>query len=273
MIGNCSVLPADNIWNGLRWKVYTELFVPANAASALKNKNTINIGFDARHYLKIYRNFIWAVRGAGDFSFGDARLIYYLGGEDGWVFPKFNVLAADTKVPYAFQTLALNLRGFNQNAANGSNNVVINSEFRLPVFTTFLSSPINNAFIRNFQLVQFFDLGTAWSGPLSAIKRPTIIYHQYIDTNGDGVPDIISPLDVEIKAHDRGVSIEFSDSGTGIREPEHVFEPFYTTKPVGQGTGLGLDISRRIIMDHHHGEISVESVPGRTVMRVRLPVR
>jgi hypothetical protein len=195
-----TIHPADNIWNGLRWKIYTELFVPANAESALKNKNTINVGFDARHYLKIYRNFIWAVRGAGDFSFGDARLIYYLGGEDGWLFPKFNHLPADTRIPYAFQTLALNLRGFNQNAANGSNNLVLNSELRLPVFATLLSSPINNAFLRNFQLVQFFDLGTAWSGPLSDIKRPTIVYHQDIDTNGDGVPDVISPLDVKIKA-------------------------------------------------------------------------
>jgi signal transduction histidine kinase len=52
-----------------------------------------------------------------------------------------------------------------------------------------------------------------------------------------------------------------------------VFDPFFTTKPVGEGTGLGLDISRRIVIDHHHGEISVESQPGRTVMRVRLPVR
>jgi signal transduction histidine kinase len=71
------------------------------------------------------------------------------------------------------------------------------------------------------------------------------------------------------------VVVEVEDTGPGM-SPEtakHVFEPFYTTKPVGQGTGLGLDISRRIIADHHHGEISVDSAPGRTVMRVRLPVR
>ena len=48
------------------------------------------------------------------------------------------------------------------------------------------------------------------------------------------------------------------------------FEPFFTTKGVGKGTGLGLDISRRII-DRHHGEITIDSEPGRTVLRVRLP--
>jgi signal transduction histidine kinase len=71
------------------------------------------------------------------------------------------------------------------------------------------------------------------------------------------------------------IVLTVGDTGPGM-PPEvlaRIFEPFYTTKPVGQGTGLGLDISRRIIADHHHGEISVDSAPGRTVMRVRLPVR
>jgi signal transduction histidine kinase len=50
------------------------------------------------------------------------------------------------------------------------------------------------------------------------------------------------------------------------------FEPFFTTKSVGKGTGLGLDISRRIVVDRHGGEITIESQPGDTVVRVRLPV-
>lgn len=49
------------------------------------------------------------------------------------------------------------------------------------------------------------------------------------------------------------------------------FEPFFTTKDVGRGTGLGLDISRRIVDDRHHGQITIDSQPGETVMHVSLP--
>ena len=82
----------------------------------------------------------------------------------------------DPDADYAFQSLAVNLRGFIQNAANGNNAAVINSEFRLPVFTTLFSKPINNAFVRNFQLIQFIDLGSAWNGAYDKLSRPTIPY-------------------------------------------------------------------------------------------------
>lgn len=68
--------------------------------------------------------------------------------------------------------------------------------------------------------------------------------------------------------------VEIADNGIGI-EPnvrERIFEPFFTTKEVGQGTGLGLLTSYRIIVEHHKGDISVESVPGNTRFRVRLPI-
>ena len=49
------------------------------------------------------------------------------------------------------------------------------------------------------------------------------------------------------------------------------FEAFYTTKDVGKGTGLGLDIAHRIVVERHGGTIDIESGPGGTTMRVRLP--
>ncbi|MEY9932252.1 signal transduction histidine kinase [Catenulispora sp. GP43] len=68
--------------------------------------------------------------------------------------------------------------------------------------------------------------------------------------------------------------VEFRDTGPGVPEEikERIFEPFFTTKPVGKGTGLGLDISWRIVVGRHHGDLSVESVPGDTRFRVRLPL-
>ncbi|MDQ2752542.1 MAG: hypothetical protein M3R72_05910 [Bacteroidota bacterium] len=171
-----TIAPAQNIWNGLRWKVYTDFWAPMGKTS-LKGKHILNVGADARYYVPIYRNFIWAGRVAADFSMGDAKVIYYLGGVDGSVLsPKFNNNPPNPSVPYAFQTLAVNMRGYNQNLANGNNDLIINSEFRLPVFTTFFNKPINNAFIRNFQLIQFIDLGTAWDGTVKNIARPSENY-------------------------------------------------------------------------------------------------
>ena len=71
------------------------------------------------------------------------------------------------------------------------------------------------------------------------------------------------------------VEVQVADTGRGMTDEirTRAFEPFYTTKDVGRGTGLGLDISRRIVVERHAGEISIDSQPGATVLRVRLPQR
>jgi hypothetical protein len=176
-----AINPAQNIWYGLRYKFYLDWNAKINktAGASADNPWTFNLGGDGRYYLPIHRNFIWAVRAAFDVSWGPQKIIYYLGGVDNWLFPKFNdANKPDPDGDYAFQSLAVNLRGFNQNVSNGNNAAVINSELRLPVFSTLFNKPINNAFLRNFQLIQFFDLGTAWNGAYDKIERPSVLYSE-----------------------------------------------------------------------------------------------
>ncbi len=82
-------------------------------------------------------------------------------------------------------------------------------------------------------------------------------------------------LRVAVRSEDDGAVVEIADTGPGM-PPEVAacaFEPFFTTKPVGKGAGLGLDIARRIVEERHGGTIAIESRPGDTVLRVRLPGR
>ncbi|MFC0505671.1 ATP-binding protein [Micromonospora costi] len=81
-------------------------------------------------------------------------------------------------------------------------------------------------------------------------------------------------LTVRTGRSDDLLTVEIADTGPGIpREVRpRIFEPFFTTKAVGSGTGLGLDISYRIVVHKHHGDIRVESVPGSTTFRVLLPL-
>jgi signal transduction histidine kinase len=76
-----------------------------------------------------------------------------------------------------------------------------------------------------------------------------------------------------LKSYPRGdkVVLEFSDNGPGVREPERVFDPFYTTRPVGKGAGLGLSACYGIIQEHQ-GQIQCSNrVEGGTTIRIELP--
>ena len=68
--------------------------------------------------------------------------------------------------------------------------------------------------------------------------------------------------------------VNIEDNGTGITEENlpRIFESFFTTKPIGHGTGLGLDISYNIVARKHKGDIRVKSKPGCTQFEVWLPI-
>jgi two-component system, NtrC family, sensor kinase len=85
--------------------------------------------------------------------------------------------------------------------------------------------------------------------------------------------DYKGALAIAIVAVEQGVMVEVRDCGSGIADTvkDKIFQPFFTTKPAGEGSGLGLSIVRKII-DKHHGTVEVESQPGRTVFRVTIPL-
>jgi signal transduction histidine kinase len=79
---------------------------------------------------------------------------------------------------------------------------------------------------------------------------------------------------LQVTAHCQGdeVVLQFSDSGPGVKEPTRVFDPFYTTKPVGRGTGLGLSAVYGVVQDHR-GRITCQNQPeGGAVFVLRLPI-
>ncbi len=161
---------AINIKNGTRYKVYAEVlkkfqvdFIDNFEFNLADGFMTV-IGFDARHYQRLDKHSILAIRAAGASSFGSEKILYFLGGVDNWLIQRFNnEIPQPAQDEFAFRTLASNLRGFRYNIRNGNNFALINTELRVPIFKYFIKR-INSSFFRNFQLVGFFDVGTAWQG-------------------------------------------------------------------------------------------------------------
>ena len=174
-----------NLYSGLRYKIFTEYY--RNLYQTPTGLHTA--GIDLRNYTVIHKNLVWANRFAAGTSFGPEKLIYIMGGVDNMFVPKFEPttpIAQDNN--YIFQTLVTNMRGFYQNARNGNSFGVINSELRWPIFSYLFNKPIKSDFIKNFQVVGFGDVGTAWNGPSpysdeNAINTRTVPYGPQ---NGNG---------------------------------------------------------------------------------------
>ncbi len=100
------------------------------------------------------------------------------------------------------------------------------------------------------------------------------VWTNLIDNAVDAM-DGAGTLEIATRADGDVVVVEIGDTGPGMspQVADRAFEAFYTTKDVGKGTGLGLDIARRIVVERHGGQITIDSRPGQTVLRVTIPVR
>ena len=122
------------------------------------------LGFDFRHYQRLDKKSIFAVRAAGASSFGSERILFQLGGVNQWLFPAFNQnIPLPPEQGLAYHVPVNNLRGFRLNIRNGNSYALINNELRVPILSYLFKK--KSAFMRNFQTVAFFDVGTAWTGP------------------------------------------------------------------------------------------------------------
>ncbi len=157
-----------NLYHGTRYKIFGEYYNQMNQSQT----DLFVVGLDFRHYQKVHRDLIFAARLAASTSFGNSKLIYYLGGVDNWTnfsqktptFIPLSEIPINEDEDYAYQAVATNLRGFPQNIRNGNSFALINTELRWPFVKYFSTYPINSSFWSNLQLVGFFDAGTAWTG-------------------------------------------------------------------------------------------------------------
>ena len=155
-----------NLYRGWKTKVFAEAYKQIDG----EHPDLYVLGLDLRHYQKIHRSMIWAWRFAGSSSYGENRLMYYLGSTDNWIkfsgkTPMFDEsVKRNRDIDWAFQSLATNMRGFPQNVRNGNTFFVMNNEIRVPVIRYLLNTPITSSFLYNLQLITFFDTGTAWTG-------------------------------------------------------------------------------------------------------------
>lgn len=151
-----------NLWTGWKAKVFGEYYINPDE----KESEMTVVGLDIRHSMRVHREIIWVNRLAGSSSIGNRRVLFFLGGVDNWIFPKFDTsIPIDVSQPFYYQGLATPVRGFFYNVRNGNSFGVWNSELRVPLFRWLLNRPIRSDFFHNFQLATFVDAGAAWTGP------------------------------------------------------------------------------------------------------------
>jgi hypothetical protein len=192
-----------NLLQGTRGKIWYERMQRVDDWSSKSDMQVI--GGDVRHYVKLHRNIIGAIRWAGATSFGTQKIVHYLGGVDNWLFQKVdNSTEVSDTMNYRFASFCGPMRGFYVNARNGNSFMALNAEVRLPLFSYFSKRPISSDFLRYFQVIGFADAGSAWTG-----KTP------YDQQNGFNTVTVVqNPITVAVSSFKEPVIFGY---GFGLR--------------------------------------------------------
>ena len=200
-----------NLYEGSRAKISFEHY----QAISDNDLTFSNFSIDLRRYQKISRELIIAGRIYFGRSFGNNPKTYMLGGMDNWVANDsentdqvdsplhFSNTKDNTDILFAE---FVNLRGFDYNTFSGSNVLAMNAELRFPIFKYFSRGSIKSNFLRNFQAIGFYDLGSSWSG-----KSPFSDDHE---VNSKVVKRDGSPFEAVIRTSDNPWLASY---GFGIR--------------------------------------------------------
>jgi PAS domain S-box-containing protein len=161
------------------------------------------------------------------------------------------------KIVFSLKTYAR----FNQTGETIESNIIDGIEVVLTLYQNQLKQGIQ--VIRNYQelptiLCYFDELNQVWTN---------LIHNALQAMNNQGT------LTIDAREQKGSILVNITDSGQGIPEDvkAKIFQPFFTTKPPGEGSGLGLDIVRKIV-EKHRGTIEFESIPGQTTFSVSLPI-
>ena len=168
------------------------------------NKNFSQVSLDIRHYQKIYKEIVLAVRGYAGTFYGNSPKNYLIGGMDNWIGNSFNYSGVQNPLAsqfgqynenLLFVEFATSLRGFDYGTLYGNSAALMNVELRVPLVRALSSGPITSNFFRNLQLTGFYDFGSSWTGPIP------------FDNENNGRVRIVpekggnSPFKVEIKEY------------------------------------------------------------------------
>lgn len=174
-----SLTTGMNIIEGTRGKVSLIHYEALGNSS----KSFSQASLDIRHYQKIYREIVVAVRGFTGTFFGNSPKKYLLGGMDNWVFNQINYSGLQNPLRSAqgtfnenilFSEFATTLRGFDYATLYGNSVAIGNVELRVPLIRALSNGPIASNFFRNLQFTAFYDIGTSWTGPIPINSRNSV---------------------------------------------------------------------------------------------------
>jgi hypothetical protein len=178
-----------NIFQGSRGLIEYHRYQPLSSNGEYFNKLEV----DLRHYQKIHREITLAGRVFYGRFWGDNDPRFVLGGVDNWLIQQTESQGRNDplRIPddapnsnILFSHFATSVRGHNFNQLFGSDAIVMNAELRVPIFRYFIRRPISSNFLRNFQFVYFYDLGTAWSGPPPFTRKNVFDSEKYPSDGG-----------------------------------------------------------------------------------------